>query len=50
MVDALNPEKWKRELVKISSALNVGYRFPSAVSVTNHIVSNTLIALLQTLH
>jgi len=52
VVDALNPEKWKRELVKIYSALNVGYSFPNAVSVTNHTVSNTQIggALLQTLH
>ena len=53
MVDALHQKKWKRVLVQISCALNVGYMStPNAVSVTNHTVSNTLIggALLQTLH
>jgi hypothetical protein len=52
VVDVLDPKNLKKLHAEISCALNVGYSFPSAISVTNHIVSSTQIggALLQNLH
>lgn len=52
VVDVLDQKNLKMLHAEISCALNAGYSFPSAISVTNHIVSSTQIggALLQSLH